>query len=152
MLITHKKLVLLTFSSLFLYGCSSTQNFHYKDGRIVSLITCSGSSWTPCYRQAGLICESNGYEIIDRLSTRSNGILSSTEQKELIFICKTSATNLSTTSAPQNTTNHELPKNDPSNDSKNPPNGSPDSNSVTPVPQPSDLKAAPTLPESSTKK
>lgn len=152
MFTSYKKLILIIIFPLFFYGCSSTQNFHYKDGRVVNLITCSGSSWTPCYRQAGLICESKGYEIIDRLSTRSSGILSSTEQKELIFICKTSATNLPTISTPQNITNHELPKNDQSHDTKNPPNSSLDSNSVPPLPQPSDLKENPTPSQPSSEK
>lgn len=71
-----------------LVGCSSTSSHFHSDGRLASVASCTGPSWVSCYERAGALCQSAGYETLEKHSTREVGFLGGTELKQIIFVCK----------------------------------------------------------------
>lgn len=78
--------------TLLIVGCATDKTMFYKDGQQVHVLSCSGPTFTGCLEKASNICQSAGYDVVDRSSVRQSGIISSTEYKELIVACRTKAT------------------------------------------------------------
>lgn len=76
---------------LFLSACATDKTMFYKDGQQVQVLTCTGPTFTGCLEKASKICQSNGYEILDRVSVRQSGMLSSADHKEIVIACKAKA-------------------------------------------------------------
>jgi len=81
-------LTLIAGASLLLSACATDKIMFYKDGQQVQVLTCTGPTFTGCLEKASNICKENGYEILDRVSVRQSGILSSTDHKEMVITCK----------------------------------------------------------------
>jgi hypothetical protein len=81
-------LTLIAGASLLLSACATDKTMFYKDGQQVQVLTCTGPTFTGCLEKASNICQSNGYDILDRVSVRQSGILSSTDHKEIVIVCK----------------------------------------------------------------
>ena len=77
--------------ALLIAGCASDKTMFYKDGQQVHVLSCSGPTFTGCLEKASNICQSAGYDVLDRSSVRQSGIISATEYKELIVACRTKA-------------------------------------------------------------
>jgi len=75
--------------SLLIAGCATDKTMFYKDGQQVHVLSCSGPTFTGCLEKASNICQSAGYDVLDRASVRQSGIISATEHKELIVACRT---------------------------------------------------------------
>lgn len=81
----------LTASSIFaltLSACATDKTMFYKDGQPVHVLSCSGPTFTGCMEKASNICQSAGYDILDRASVRQSGFISASEHKELIVACR----------------------------------------------------------------
>ena len=74
--------------ALTLSACASDKTMFYKDGQSVHVLTCSGPTFTGCLEKASNICQSAGYDILDRASVRQSGLISASEHKELIVACR----------------------------------------------------------------
>lgn len=85
-----RNLIMISISvmALNLGACTTDKTMFYKDGQRVSVLSCSGPTFTTCMEKASNICQSAGYEILDRTSVRQSGFISSTEHKELIVACR----------------------------------------------------------------
>ena len=60
-------------AAVLLSGCATEPQVTYgPDGRVAHALTCHGDhrDWTDCYTEAGRICRSKGYDIIEK-----NGVL-----------------------------------------------------------------------------
>lgn len=69
---------------------TSNSNFvYYKDGRVVNFIKCEGESWAGCSVEAGKICQSNGYDVIEKNTIKETHFYGDKNIKELYFLCKT---------------------------------------------------------------
>lgn len=81
--------------SLIIAGCSSTnvKPIYYKDGSQASSTSCNDASWLECYRNAGVKCQEAGYVVLEKLNSKDYGFWANAESKELLFICRASATN-----------------------------------------------------------
>ena len=75
--------------TLLIAGCATDKTMFYKDGQQVHVLSCSGPTFTGCLEKASNICQSGGYDVLDRSSVRQSGIISATEHKELIVACRT---------------------------------------------------------------
>jgi hypothetical protein len=84
-------LTLIAGASLLLSACATDKTMFYKDGQQVQVLTCTGPTFTGCLEKASNICKENGYEILDRVSVRQSGMLSSTDHKEIVIACKVKA-------------------------------------------------------------
>ena len=60
----------------------------YKDGREVNFIKCEGDSWAGCLSDAGKICQSNGYDVIEKNSIKETHFYGDKNIKEFYFLCK----------------------------------------------------------------
>lgn len=76
------------FMALTLSACATDKTMFYKDGQSVHVLSCSGPTFTGCLEKASNICQSAGYDILDRASVRQSGLISSSEHKELIVACR----------------------------------------------------------------
>jgi hypothetical protein len=76
-------------ATLFLSACATDKTMFYKDGQQVYVLTCNGPTFTGCLEKASNICQANGYDILDRVSVRQSGLISSTDHKEIVISCKT---------------------------------------------------------------
>ena len=73
------KLIFCTFMTVFILGCTTTQEIKRPDGKKEYLIACgAGLGWNICYEKANKICP-NGYETI----SEDAGF----NRKELRIIC-----------------------------------------------------------------
>jgi len=86
-------LTLIAGTTLLLSGCATDKTMFYKDGQQVHVLTCNGPTFTGCLEKASNICQANGYDILDRVSVRQSGMLSSTDHKEIVIVCKAKAPN-----------------------------------------------------------
>ncbi len=61
----------------FLAGCATAKTTYLPDGRPGMAIDCSGSalSWDYCYRKAGEICGSLGYDVVAQNGESSGSIV-----------------------------------------------------------------------------
>lgn len=82
-------LALTALLTLLITGCATDRTMFYKDGQQVQVLSCSGPTFTGCLEKASNICQSGGYDVLDRSSVRQSGIISATEHKELIVACRT---------------------------------------------------------------
>lgn len=75
--------------TLIIGGCANftSQPFYYKTGQQANIANCSGPSWVSCYEAASKKCQSNGYEILEKSSNRVSGFFSSSDYKEIIYVC-----------------------------------------------------------------
>lgn len=63
----------------------------YKDGRQAFISRCEASNLTKCFQEAGSICKTNGYEILEKTSIKEKSLLfSDKEFTEIYFVCKKS--------------------------------------------------------------
>lgn len=85
------KIITTLFLSLILLGCTGNSSLFYKDGREAKIINCEGSSWLGCLKQASLLCQQSGYEILEKISYKDQGFFATTDKKEMIIICKESS-------------------------------------------------------------
>ena len=76
---------------LILSACSNIPTLYYKDGRQASVIYCEGNSWLGCMKQSSILCQQAGYDIIERNSYRESGLLSNSDKKEMLIICKSTS-------------------------------------------------------------
>lgn len=61
----------------------------YKDGRQAFISRCESSSLSKCFQEAGNICKTNGYEILEKTSNKEKSLLfSDKEYVEIYFVCK----------------------------------------------------------------
>jgi hypothetical protein len=62
--------------AMLLAGCVQTKPIHLPDGRQGHSINCSGQdfSWNHCYEKAGEICQSRGYDIVNRESDQISSV------------------------------------------------------------------------------
>jgi hypothetical protein len=74
--------------ALTLTACATDKTMFYKDGQVVHVLSCSGPTFTGCMEKASKICQSSGYDILDRASVRQSGFVSATEIKELVIACR----------------------------------------------------------------
>ncbi len=81
-------LSLIASSALLISACATDKTMFYKDGQQVHVLSCSGPTFTGCLEKASNICQANGYDILDRVSVRQSGMLSSTDHKEIVIVCK----------------------------------------------------------------
>ena len=84
-------LTLIAGAALILSACATDKTMFYKDGQQVHVLSCSGPTFTGCLEKASNICQANGYDILDRVSVRQSGVLSSSEHKEIVIVCKAKA-------------------------------------------------------------
>jgi hypothetical protein len=96
----HYKKITCLFIVLTFSGCSSLNGllnksnaevgpFFYKDGREVSMTKCDGQSWSGCYAKAGQECKENGYNILEKNTSREKSFFrNNQETNELYYICK----------------------------------------------------------------
>jgi hypothetical protein len=87
--ITHKltTIVLTIISVLFIASCSSTGTLYYKDGKSANTVICNGTSWMDCYKDAGDVCKTSGYAILEKHSNKEMGFWGPEYHKEMIFTC-----------------------------------------------------------------
>jgi len=78
-------------AALFITACATDKTMYYKDGQQVQVLSCSGPTFTGCLEKASNICQTNGYDILDRVSVRQSGMFSSTDHKEIVIVCKSKA-------------------------------------------------------------
>ena len=88
--LSYKNIVLIVSLSSALVSCASTDTIYYKDGRVVHAASCSGSSWLPCYEDAGNACRENGYEVLEKNDNKEFSFFKSGDKKEIIFVCRAS--------------------------------------------------------------
>lgn len=65
---------ILSFIAIFfLSACVTVETTYAPDGREAHVINCSGevSGWHQCYKAAGDLCGTSGYELLDRTSEQS---------------------------------------------------------------------------------
>ena len=61
----------------------------YKDGRQAFISRCESSNLSKCFQEAGNICKTNGYEILEKTSHKEKSLLfSDKEIIEIYFVCK----------------------------------------------------------------
>jgi len=68
-----KNVLILILLSVFLVSCATSKETYTSSGGKGSSINCSGAllSWDLCYKEAGKICKSRGYTILDKQESRS---------------------------------------------------------------------------------
>ena len=81
------KILILLISTALVQGCSSTGTLFYKDGKSANTVTCNGTSWMDCYKDAGDICKTAGYTILERHNNKEMGFWGPEYTKEMIFAC-----------------------------------------------------------------
>jgi len=81
------KILITILSFLFLYGCTTVKMFD-QEGKVIYGTKCDGASWIPCYKSAGRTCKEQGYEIIEKTSTKEHTFFTSDDSKQMIFRCK----------------------------------------------------------------
>lgn len=81
--------LIIALMSMTIVGCASNKTMFYKDGQQVHVLSCSGPTFTGCLEKASQICQTAGYDILDRASVRQSGFISSSDYKELIVSCRT---------------------------------------------------------------
>jgi hypothetical protein len=81
------QLIFSAYTGLLLVACSSTGTLYYKDGKITNTVTCNGTSWMDCYKDAGDICKTAGYAILEKHSNKEMGFWGPDYTKEMIFLC-----------------------------------------------------------------
>ena len=70
-------------------NAAAIDTIYYKDGRLVNIVKCEGSSWLTCFAEAGKICHDSGYDILEKnLSKQSSLLFGDKDIKELYFVCK----------------------------------------------------------------
>lgn len=84
-------LTLIAGTALLMSACATDKTMFYKDGQQVQVLSCSGPTFTGCLEKASNICQTNGYEILDRVSVRQSGVFSSSDHKEIVIVCKAKA-------------------------------------------------------------
>jgi hypothetical protein len=73
--VIKKNLILILLSlSISLAGCATSKETYTSSGNKGSSINCSGVlvSWDACYKEAGKICKSRGYTLLDKQESRSS--------------------------------------------------------------------------------
>ena len=61
----------------------------YKDGRQAYISKCEGNSWLACMTDAGETCKNNGYEILEKNTSKETSVFFADKDiKELYYICK----------------------------------------------------------------
>jgi len=105
-------LTLTALLALLISGCATDKTMFYKDGQQVHVLSCSGPTFTGCLEKASNICQSAGYDVLDRASVRQSGIISATEYKELIVACRTKAQGVVLAPSPVAPVNVESGKSD----------------------------------------
>lgn len=73
-------------------SCSTTGTLFYKDGKSANTVTCNGTSWMDCYKDAGDICKTAGYAILEKHSNKEMGFWGPDYTKEIIFTCNEALT------------------------------------------------------------
>jgi len=95
---------------VFLFACSSVNPFgkksnkkpdiliatsasdnaiFYKDGREAFITRCESSDWSKCVMEAGRVCKTNGYEILEKTTGKERSLFfSDKEYMDLYFVCK----------------------------------------------------------------
>ena len=62
---------------------------YYKDGRLVNVAKCEGSSWLGCMSDAGKICNDLGYDVLEKNTAKQSALFfGDKDLKELYYICK----------------------------------------------------------------
>lgn len=79
-------------------GCASSSTTYGPDGRAAHAIQCSGAalSWGDCYKKAGEICQSAGYDLITRSGEQGGtagigafgGFAGSTFYRSMLVSCR----------------------------------------------------------------
>jgi hypothetical protein len=85
----------LLLATLLMGGCSSTKIIYHNDGSIASVASCVNSSWLDCYEVAGEKCKEAGYEVLEKITSRNTGYWSSSDIRQMMFICKPLKQNIS---------------------------------------------------------
>lgn len=63
-----KTIVILLFITMYISACATASKTYTSDGEEGYVITCSGMAlnWGHCYQKAGELCETRGFEILER--------------------------------------------------------------------------------------
>ena len=79
-------------------GCATVKESYSADGRKAYTLNCSGTArgWDKCYAAAGELCQTKGYEILDRTSEDAGGIVGNsqgiygakTNERTMLVACK----------------------------------------------------------------
>ncbi len=83
-----KPVIIATFLTFILAGCSTPQPFYYKNGTAAEIITCSSHTWLPCLKSASTVCGEEGYEVLEKTSNKVSGLFTNSDYKEMIIVCK----------------------------------------------------------------
>jgi hypothetical protein len=68
-------------------GCASPQPIYYSSGKDAHVLSCTGATWSGCLRDAGLICQDRGYEILEKSSGRENGFFYDSTRRDMVISC-----------------------------------------------------------------
>ena len=68
---------------------TSDNAIFYKDGREAFITRCESSDWSKCVMEAGRVCKTNGYEILEKTTSKEKSLFfSDKEYMDLYFVCK----------------------------------------------------------------
>jgi hypothetical protein len=84
------------FTLLFLSACASASQTYAPDGREAFSLNCSGTArnWGMCYKKAGELCGSNGYDVLIQNGERG-ALLNSSSNSSISGSGNTNSWNLS---------------------------------------------------------
>jgi hypothetical protein len=79
---------LTSLAAVITVGCASPQPIYYSSGKGAHVLSCVGATWAGCLRDAGLICQDKGYEVLEKSSGREYGFFSDTTRREMVISCR----------------------------------------------------------------
>jgi hypothetical protein len=93
-----KKILIMAIFALLIVGCADSEPTFTSSGEKGYSIDCSGgdSSWGDCYEEAGEVCGTRGYRILEKMGDKKSSIFvdknslssRSTNNRNLIIQCK----------------------------------------------------------------
>jgi len=87
MIQNHKLFSMLFIVAVLTAGCTSPKPIYYSSGKDAHILSCSGATWSGCLRDAGLICQDKGYEVLEKSSGREYGFFYDSTVKEMVISC-----------------------------------------------------------------
>ena len=83
----HKLFSLIFIVAVITVGCASPKPIYYSSGKDAHILSCTGATWSGCLRDAGLICQEKGYEVLEKSSGREYGFFYDNTVKEMVISC-----------------------------------------------------------------